>query len=128
MADEHVEVLSQAINRPVLRMPGRAFPGILIQGDTLSSLYALARMAHDRAERHDDAELADLTGQMMDELADIIQEYEHVLVYHNRPLPYASPFPREGALGGGADERTSDRHIHDQTEAVAARTREDSTS
>jgi hypothetical protein len=87
MAEEHLEILSQAINRPVLRMPGRTFPGILIRGDTLSSLYALARMVHRGAERHDDTELADLTGQMMDELGEILQEYEHVLNYHNRPLP-----------------------------------------
>jgi hypothetical protein len=87
MAEEQVEILSQAINRPVLRLPGRKFPGVLIQGDTLSSLYALAHEAHSRAEREDDPELADLTGQMMDELAEILQEYEHVLNYHNRPVP-----------------------------------------
>jgi hypothetical protein len=79
MAEERLEILSQAIDRPVLRMSGRKFPGILIQGATLSSLCALARMAHRRAERHDDAELADLTGQLMDDLDDLLQEFEHVL-------------------------------------------------
>src|SRR5437763_493777 len=92
MAEEHLEILSQAINRPVLRMPGRTFPGILIQGDTLSSLYALACEVHRGAERHDDTELADLTGKMMDELGESLQEYERILDYHNRPLPYVSPF------------------------------------
>src|SRR5438876_12318616 len=125
MAEGSLEVLSQAINRPVLRMPGRRFPGILIQGDTLSSLYALSRMVYRGAGRHDDAELADLAGQMMDELAEILQEYEQVLNSHNQTLPYVSPFRRDEAGGGGADERASDGNFSNEAEAVAARTREE---
>src|SRR4051794_12400685 len=95
MAEERLEILLQSVNSPVLRMPGRKFPGILIQGDTLSSLYSLSRMVHRGAERHDDAELADLAGQIMDELSEILQEYEQVLNSYNRPLPYVSPFQRD---------------------------------
>jgi hypothetical protein len=37
-----VEVLRQS-SSPVLRMPGRGFPGVVIQGDTLSTFVADAR-------------------------------------------------------------------------------------
>jgi hypothetical protein len=34
-----VEVLSEATNSAVVRMPGRRFPGAVIQGDSLHALY-----------------------------------------------------------------------------------------
>lgn len=33
-----VEALSSDVNAPVLRIPGRRFPGVLIQGDALHAL------------------------------------------------------------------------------------------
>lgn len=92
MKTEHIEVFSEAINKPVLRMPGRKFPGILLQGDTVSSLYSLARMLAANAEKHADPEMTDLAQQMKDELSEILSEYEHVLKANNLSLPYVTPF------------------------------------
>jgi hypothetical protein len=45
------EVYSKATNHAVIRPPGRRFPGSVIQGDTLGSLFSsalqLARMAEE---------------------------------------------------------------------------------
>ena len=92
MVEPGIEVFSEAINMPILRMPGRKFPGVLIQGDTLSSLFAVARMIHAQAGEQGRSELADLAGEMVDELAALLQEYERVLKARNHPLPYVSPF------------------------------------
>lgn len=35
---EQVEVYSDAPNSPVMRHPGRRYPGVLVQGDTISNL------------------------------------------------------------------------------------------
>lgn len=39
MEMKSIEVYSEASNHAVIRVPGRRFPGSLIQGDTLSSLF-----------------------------------------------------------------------------------------
>jgi hypothetical protein len=92
MPDENIEILSQTINRPVLRMPGRKFPGILLQGDTLASLFALSRMISERAKNQADVELAELAQELQEELSGILYEYEQVLKANKIPLPYVSPF------------------------------------
>jgi hypothetical protein len=38
MRTESVEILSDSTNAAIMRHPGRKFPGVLIQGDTLSVL------------------------------------------------------------------------------------------
>jgi hypothetical protein len=42
MRREEVEVYSDQTNAAVMRHPGRKFPGVLIQGDTLNSLCTAA--------------------------------------------------------------------------------------
>jgi hypothetical protein len=94
MADRSVEVLSEAINMPVLRISGRNFPGVLIQGDTLSNLLSLARTIREevRGVVDGDSELADLAEELADRLSEFLREYERVLKARGMPLPYASPF------------------------------------
>lgn len=70
-----VEVLSDALNRAVVRMPGRRFPGIVVQGDRLVSLTAAARDAADRAQVLGDTELKRLTGNLLAELMELSTAY-----------------------------------------------------
>jgi hypothetical protein len=37
-----VEMFSETVNYPVVRVPGRVFPGVVIQGDSLSVLASMA--------------------------------------------------------------------------------------
>jgi hypothetical protein len=81
-----LEVFSAATNSAVVRMPGRKFPGVVIQGDTLSSLLgdAVQILRDLRAGRSpvDDAKyLAEALKQLLD-------HYEQTLVAHEMPLPY----------------------------------------
>lgn len=74
MDSRGIEVLSQSVNMPVLRMAGQNFPGVLIQGDTLSSLFALSRMIQRRSQEVGEAVLVDLAQEMTTELSTILQE------------------------------------------------------
>ena len=59
MRKQEIEVFSDAVNAPVLRQPGRRFPGSLIQGDSLSVLWGLARSIRDRVAGHADEDLVE---------------------------------------------------------------------
>jgi len=93
MRHTHVEMFGDAVNAAVLRVPGRKYPGILVQGD---SLHALRRsvsraIAALRVGSGDDAEteLADLESTLQQYQA----AYEAALASAGLPLPYV---PDEG--------------------------------
>jgi hypothetical protein len=46
MTKMEIEVYSEATNQAVVQMPGRQFPGSVIQGDSLSILYKLSKAAN----------------------------------------------------------------------------------
>jgi len=77
-----VTVFSDAINAAVLKLPSRRFPGLLLQGDTLKSLYDLAV----------EASKSEKSGELIEEIADRIEalcsHYERSLRFFNHELPY----------------------------------------
>ncbi|OWQ96381.1 DUF6959 family protein [Sphingopyxis witflariensis] len=80
MRTEPVEIYSDATNAAVMRHPGRNFPGMLIQGDTLHNLSSMATAALAGAEPdsehwHDLKELADELQARVNFYAQIMQEY-----------------------------------------------------
>jgi hypothetical protein len=82
---EQVEIYSDATNAAVMRHPGRNFPGMLVQGDTLARLCkmasaALAGAKPESEQWHDLKELAD-------ELQWRVDFYAQVLREHNIQLP-----------------------------------------
>ena len=83
-----VELFANIVNNVVIRTPGRKFPGVVIQGDSLSILYSLAeevcRLAHDTQSE----ELQDAACELADLLANRLQIYEDVLAQNNIKLPY----------------------------------------
>ena len=73
----------------VIRIPGRAFPGILIQGDSLNSLYSLALDIQNLVNTDPNSEeLVDLTTELVTLLSDRLKLYEDVLKENNLELPY----------------------------------------
>ncbi|HCT78032.1 MAG TPA: hypothetical protein DGG94_04065 [Micromonosporaceae bacterium] len=64
------ELFSDGGNNAILRMPGRAFPGIVVQGDTLSTW----RQQLAAALRTDPAD-----GETLDELDYFVSELSEVL-------------------------------------------------
>lgn len=83
-----VEVLSEATNAVVLQTPGRRFPGIVIQGDSLNSLVAAAKRicAALGAGRRDEA--LDQAGELHERLVEYQVAYEDGLRRASLELPY----------------------------------------
>lgn len=89
-----LEVYSQATNRAVVKMPGRHFPGLLIQGDSLSSLLHIAESICEKSERTADTDLINESRELKNNLQQLLSHYEATLSKHNIPLPYSkSQFP-----------------------------------
>ena len=91
MRIEPVEIYSDASNLAVMRHPGRQYPGILIQGD---SLYVLSQRLDQLCEtlrgRIGQDEFEEL-GDLRDELRGRLDHYRTVLTDHGIRLPFGGP-------------------------------------
>lgn len=85
-----LEVYSQSINRGVIKMPSQGFPGLLLQGETLSALLKLATSIHERSQATSDTGLIDSSLELKDNLQQLVAHYESTLGRHNIPLPYST--------------------------------------
>lgn len=89
-----LEVFSSAMNSAVIKPPGRHYPGVVIQGDSLSILCGLAKYAairvRDGETDHEDF-LYDLEQLQHTLLAHMIH-YQKVLRAHDIQLPYGTPY------------------------------------
>jgi hypothetical protein len=83
MRVESVEIYSDQSNMPVIRHPGRRFPGLLVQGDTLHALCAQAAQVLSAGPDSLD-ELRDLHSKLLGMLA----HYKAVLHEHKVDLPF----------------------------------------
>jgi predicted RNase H-like HicB family nuclease len=88
MRTEQVEIYSDASNAAVMRHPGRAFPGMLIQGDTLYKLSQMAMAALAGAQPGTD-HWRDLK-ELADDLRSRLDFYSHVMHEHGLKLPFSS--------------------------------------
>ena len=86
-----VETYSQATNAWVIRTPGRKFPALVIQGDSLSILFTQARSVLERAHacRCDDPELIGDAQALCDSLWGSLRHYEETLRANDFDLPYS---------------------------------------
>ena len=85
-----LEVYSQSINRGVIKMPSQGFPGLLLQGETLSTLLILAKSIHEKALGTSDTELIETSLELRDNLQKLVSHFESTLGKHNIPLPYST--------------------------------------
>jgi hypothetical protein len=85
-----LEVYSQSINRGVIKMPSQNFPGLLLQGETLSDLLGLASSIHERSQNSSDTALTDVSLELQEKLQLLLSHYESTLGKHNIPLPYST--------------------------------------
>lgn len=83
---ETVEIYSDQPNAAVMRHPGRRFPGILVQGDTLSTLCAIADSVCRDAGRASPA--FDELNELRNALQALLAHYKTVLAEHDLPLPF----------------------------------------
>lgn len=85
-----VEVFADVTNCPVLRHPGRHFPGVLIQGDSLESLHATSRAAIAALDAGRLEEAKDELDALREQLADYKAVYEDALRRAGMRLPYVT--------------------------------------
>ena len=85
-----LEVYSQSIDRGIVRMQSQSFPGLVLQGETLSSLLKLAKSTHEKSQNTADAELIDTSRELMEIIQKLVSHYEATLGRHNIPLPYST--------------------------------------
>lgn len=87
-------ILSSAINAPVVQLPGRRFPAIALQGDTLFGLHQLAERIAKAAASPDlggSGELAGDAVELAEKIGAYVAIYEATLGERGLPLPYSAP-------------------------------------
>ena len=71
-------------------MPSQNFPGLLLQGEMLSTLLSLAKSTYEKSQQTSDTELIDTARELRDNLQNLVSHYEATLHRHNIPLPYST--------------------------------------
>jgi hypothetical protein len=82
------KVLSEDPNYAIVRLPGRSFPGCVIQGDSLAILVNDARVLLEHARSFGALESIEIAEDVFDSLSNRLDHYEHVLKAHDLGLPY----------------------------------------
>ncbi len=83
-----IEMLSETINCPVVYVPGRKFPGVVIQGDSLKILLGHAQEIEELAAQCKNKELNIAVASLKLILSDYVEEYEVTMKANGRDLPY----------------------------------------
>ena len=81
-----VEVLSESINCPVIKLPNRKFPGVLIQGDSFNNLKELLKELE--AELKKKGVTTDILDEVKEFVVTRLDLYESTLKENNISLPY----------------------------------------
>lgn len=82
-----IEMLSDTVNCPVIRIPGRKFPGVVLQGDSLKALFdAAVELSLLCKEKGEDISISAV--ELKDRLACFVDAYEIAMDTHQLQLPY----------------------------------------
>lgn len=83
-----VEMLSETTNCPVISMPGRKFPGVVVQGDSLKNLLNLTEEIEELSKSEDREELEATIAALKTTLDGYVKAYTAAMKVHNRSLPW----------------------------------------
>jgi len=84
-----VEIYSERSNAVVMRHPGRKYPGVLLQGDTLNSLFNELDGAIRELDGGNISEAKSSVDFVRDTLLACVNQYKEVLREHEIELPFA---------------------------------------
>ena len=88
MKQVELEILSETTNCPVVRMPQRRFPGVVIQGDSLKLLFDLADEVCGISAGMSNEDLAAAAAALKEKLAAYVAVYEQTMQTSGLELPY----------------------------------------
>lgn len=88
MKTQNIELIGDAVNAAVLKLPTRAFPGVLIQGDSLSILHRTAERALDALTDDESAEAREHLIELHRLLTGYRAAYERAMREAGLSLPY----------------------------------------
>ncbi|MCX5555036.1 hypothetical protein [Streptomyces sp. NBC_00038] len=83
-----VELFTDGGNDAVVRMPGRNFPGVLVQGDSLHIIRSAVVEVTEACERGDLDEARDSASFLLADLDALLARYEAALREHDIRRPY----------------------------------------
>ena len=89
METKPLDVFSEASNFGIVRMPGRRFPGCVIQGDSLSILLSAAEVVWRESQGINNQSLSEAACELYNALKSRLDHYEQVLTGHKMELPYS---------------------------------------
>lgn len=84
------EVYSSASNAVIVRDPGRNFPGVLIQGDTLRTFLDDVEELENSLTTGNAGAASAVAAALRNRLRQILTHYERVLEANDQSLPYAN--------------------------------------
>jgi hypothetical protein len=85
---EEVEVLSRQANASIVQLPWRKFPGVVVQGDSLSELVELAEEIATGLAGQANEELRGAADELLSTLSGLLAHYEETLTASGVELPY----------------------------------------
>ncbi len=88
-----IEMFCETTNCPVVRVPSRHFPGVVIQGDSLMILLSSAQDIC-KLIATNDPELPDAADYLKGMLWDYVREYERVMETNDLELHYPGPITK----------------------------------
>ncbi len=88
MNKELIEVLSSESNNDICKHPKRSYPGLLIQGDSLSILLQDIREANNELSKGNTQESSEILKHIIENLEDRLEHYKKVLKEHGYDLPF----------------------------------------
>jgi len=81
-------ILEAGANGAVVQLPGRAFPGLVVQGDSLSILVSTIEDLREAIAKNEPTEIDASIAMLERSLKERLEFYERVLVNHQIELPY----------------------------------------
>ncbi|MFI5763974.1 DUF6959 family protein [Streptomyces sp. NPDC051563] len=84
-----VELFTDASNDAVVRLPPRRFPGVLIQGDSLSVMRDDVARIVEACDQDDIAEAREEAAYLLSSLDGLLARYTAALQAHDIPIPFS---------------------------------------
>ena len=91
MRIEPIEVYSDATNAAIMRHPGRRFPGLLVQGDTLHAMSVTMSEICSAIDARNPMRSGAF--ELRDQLKAMVEHYRKTLTEHRIELPYIDRAP-----------------------------------